>query len=271
MPIVRASYQTFPKHLYHYTHGDAALSIISGSAEVDKEICFWLKNARSKNDAAELKLGAALTEGLQNYMRDHNRSSILNEIEINPDLVFINSFTEGEDVTSHLLTEYGNFRLEFDLRACKCKNDIRECTYFKEEEIEELTECYCSTFDRCWPLISGEKKDIGALVEYLEEGMSAVMSIPLLKHMDEWEKEREWRHVLHRQTEDERVFTHPDGLPRMKVFYPASSLTGITYFPLPQNKESDKDYYRAICDWVQKQGWDAQVKEVDVYCEGKRR
>lgn len=264
MPIVRAAYRPVPEHLYHYTHGDSAHSIISGSPETDKEICFWLKNAHSKNDAAELRLGEALTEGLQKYMHDHDRASILNEIVIDPDLVFINSFTEGEDVTNHLLTEYGNFRLEFDLRGCKCKNDIKECTYFKEDEIEELTECYCSTFDRYWPLISGEKKDISALFEYLTEGMSAVMSIPLLKHRDEWEQECEWRHVLHRQKEDVRVFIHSDGLPRMKVFYPASALTGITYFPLAKDKETDMAYYRAIADWVRRQGWNTQVKMVDV-------
>ncbi len=263
MSIVRSAYQPVPERLYHYTHGDSALSIISGSSEVDKEVCFWLKNARSKNDAAELKLGEALTDGLQKYMHAHDRSSILNEIVINPDLVFINSFTEGEDVTSHMLTEYGNFRLEFDLRACKCKNDIKECAYFREEDIDELTECYCSTFDKYWPMISGETKDIGALFEYLTEGMSAVMSIPLLKHMDEWEQEREWRHVLHRQKDDERVFIHPDGLPRMKVFYPASVLTGISYFPLPKDEEWDMGYYRAISDWVETQGWKTQVKLVN--------
>ena len=263
MPIVRASYLPLPEHLYHFTHGDAALSIIRGGTEAGEEICFWLKNARSKNDAAELKLGEALTEGLQKYMHEHNRSSILNEIVINPDLVFINSFTEGEEVTKHLLTEYGNFRLEFDLRGYKCKNDIKECTYFKEEDIDELTECYCSTFDKYWPLISGEKKDIGTLFGYLTEGMSAFVSIPLLKHQDEWEQECEWRHVLHRQKEDVRVFNHPDGFPRMKVFYPASALTGITYFPLPQNEEIDMGYYRAISDWVKKQGWNTQVKLVN--------
>ena len=261
MPIVRAAYRPVPERLYHYTHGDSALNIITGGKEAGKEICFWLKNAKSKNDAAELKLGEALTEGLQKYMHDHNRSSMLNEIVINPDLVFINSFTEGEEVTKHLLTEYGNFRLEFDLRGSKCKNDIKECTYFKEEDIEELTECYSSTFDKYWPLISGEKKDLGALVEYLTEGMSAFMSIPLLKHQDEWAEEYEWRNVLHRQKDDGRVFIHQDGLPRMKVFYPASALTGITYFPLPKNEESDKGYYRAIGDWVKKQGWNTEVKE----------
>jgi len=94
----------------------------------------------------------------------------------------------------------------------------------------------------------------------LTEGMSAVMSIPLLKHLDEWEEECEWRHVLHRQVEDERMFTDSNGLPRMKVFYPASSLTGITYFPLAKDKESGMVYYHAIEDWVNKQGWKIQVK-----------
>lgn len=264
MPIVRASYRPLPEHLYHFTHGDAVLNIIAGGSEAGEEICFWLKNARCKNDAAELRLGEALTEGLQKYMHDHNRSSLLNEVVINPDLVFINSFTEGEEITNHLLTEYGNFRMEFDLRGCKCKNDIHECSYFTEDAIDELIDCYCTSFDRCWPLFSGEKKDVSALAEYLIEGMSAVQSIPLLKHQEEWEQENEWRHVLHRQEDDERVFIHPDGLPRMKVYYPSSALTGITYFPLQKDEENDMANYRAIEDWVKKKGWNTKVNIVDV-------
>ena len=51
MPIVRASYRPIPERLYHYTCGKAAFNIISGGS--DDKICFWLKNAKSKNDAAE--------------------------------------------------------------------------------------------------------------------------------------------------------------------------------------------------------------------------
>ena len=259
MALVKASYRQLPARLFHYTNGNAALSIISGGVEVDKEICFWLKNARSKNDETELRLGAALIDGLQQYMQRNNRSSVINEININPDLVFINSFSDGEEVTTHMLKEYGNFRLEFDLRACKYKNDIHECTYFREEDIDELVGCYCAAFDRDWNLISGDTKNINALFDYLVEGMSAVHSIPLLKHSREWEQENEWRHVLYRQPIDERMFILPDGTERMRVCYPASSLTGIKCFSTYETVDNDLLSLETIKDWIVTKGWDMDV------------
>ena len=257
--MVQVPYRSLPARLYHYTSGVAAFSIISGGVRSDGEICFWLKNAKSKNDAAELKLGSALVDGLQQYMQRNNRSSVINEIVINPELVFINSFTQGEDVTKHMLEEYGNFRLEFDLRAYKHKNDIHECTYFHEEDIDELVRCYCATFDRDWKLISGDRKNISALIDYLVEGMGAVHSIPLLKHAREWEQEDEWRHVLHRQPEDERMFTLSDGTERMKVYYPASALTAVKCFSTSESLETDLIYLKRIKELVEEQGWDMDV------------
>ena len=253
MPIVGTSYRPILERLFHYTSGPAALSIISSGTGKDKEICFWLKNAKSKNDAAELKLGAALVDGLQHYMQRNNRSSLINEVNINPELVYVNSFTEGDEASEHMLNEYGHFRLEFDLRSYKNKSDIHECTYFKENDIDELVAHYCSVFDRDWQLISGEQKDINALCDYLLEGMSAVMSIPLLKHQDKWEEEKEWRHVLHQQTTDDRML-------RMKVYYPASALTGITCFITDDKKSEELKFYYNIKNRVETKNWNTQVK-----------
>ena len=183
MPIVRTSYRPIPESLYHYTRGASALNIISGGKGKDKEICFWLKNAKCKNDPAELKLGAALVTGLQQYMQRNHRSSLINEVTINPELIYVNSFTEGKKISEHMLKEYGPFRLEFDFRSFRHKRDIRECLYFQEEDIDELVGYYCSVFDKDWQSISGDKKDFNALCDYLLEGKSAVMSIPLLKHL----------------------------------------------------------------------------------------
>ena len=262
MPLIQVPYRPIPERLYHYTKGDAAFSIISGGMGIGDEICFWLKNAQSKNDSSELKLGMALIDGLQNYMHRNNRSSIINEVDINPELVYINSFTEEENITEHMLDEYGNFRLEFDFRTCKQKNDIHECIYFKDDDIDELIQNYCSTFDRDWNLISGEKKDINALCDYLVEGMSAIRSIPLLKHMEEWEKENEWRHVLHRQPKDDRMFTLKDGTERMKAYYSLATLKGITCFSAFNRKSKDLPYYYKIKHWVAKCGWDVKTNIV---------
>jgi len=260
MPLIQEPYRPIPERLFHYTSGDAAFSIISGGVGTDNEICFWLKNAKSKNDSSELKLGMALVDGLQKCMHRNNRSSILNEVVINPELVYMNSFTEEEIVTEHMMNEYGNFRLEFDFRACRQKNDIHECIYFRDEDMDELVHSYCSTFDRDWKLISGEQKDINALFDYLMEGMGAFHSIPLLKHMEEWEKENEWRHVLHRQPKDDRIFTLNDGSDRMKAYYPVSTLKGITCFSSSVRKNKDLPSYYKIKNVVAQSGWDIKVR-----------
>ncbi len=118
---------------------------------------------------------------------------------------------------------------------------------------------HCAVFDRDWQLISDERKDINALFEYLKEGMSAMMSIPLLKHQEEWEEEKEWRHVLHRQPTDDRIFTMPDGSLRMKVYYPASTLMSITCFTTEDKKSEDLPYYYKIKHWVETNKWGTQV------------
>lgn len=48
MPIVATSCKIVPKRLYHFTSGAAVYSIISPNAGKDKEICFWLKNAKKQ-------------------------------------------------------------------------------------------------------------------------------------------------------------------------------------------------------------------------------
>lgn len=258
MPIVATSYKTVPKRLYHFTSGAAAYSIISLNAGKDKEICFWLKNAKNKNDAAELKLGTALVDGLQQYMQRNNRRSVLNEININPDLVYVNSFTEM-DISEHLLNEYGNFRLEFDFGSFSGRSEIRECAYFQEEDINTLVDHYCSLLDRDWKLMSGEKKDINAQRGYLMQGLSAMISIPLLKHLDEWGEEAEWRHVLYQQSIDDRMFSMSDGSLRMKSYYPASTLKSITCYTTQKNKNKDLPFYYKIKHRVKLNGWKTQV------------
>ena len=264
MPIIQVPYRQVPACLYHYTSGDASFSIISSGRGKNEEICFWLKNALQKNDEAELRLGTSLIEGLQHYMRDCKRSSLVSEVRIDPKLVFINSFTETANVSPHMLKEYGCFRLEFDFRRNPYRSDIHECTYFRDEDISELMECYRSTFENDWPHISGDSKDIAALVDYLLQEMSAIRSIPLLKHVERWGLENEWRHVLHQQENDPRVFTLINGTPRMRVYYPADSLIGITCFMSKDNKGNVLSNYYRIKHWVRKNNWDTRVRIVAI-------
>ena len=259
MPLVRAQYRTIPVSLYHYTDGYAAYSIITGGHDKHDDVCFWLKNAKEKNDEAELRLGTVLTDRLRSYMQQHNRSSLFDEVKVDSELVFINSFSEGAQVSDYMLHEYGNFKLEFDFRKCRFKSDIHECDYFRDEDIEELTQCYCATFERDWLLMSGEQKDIPALMDYLMEEMSAIRSIPLLKHLEGWEQESEWRHVLHRQSPDDRMFSLSDGSQRMKVYYPAESLISVTCITSQSLKHRDLPYYYKIKDWVKRCGWRTSV------------
>ena len=260
MPFVRAQYRTLPSTLYHYTSGFAAHCIMTGGHGRHEDICFWLKNAKEKNDEAELRLGTLLTDRLKLYMQEHNRPSLFEEVSINPELVFINSFTEEKQVSEYMLQEYGNFRLAFDFSTCCFRNAIHECDYFKEEDIEELTQCYCSTFERDWPFMSGEGRNINALVDYLMEEMIAIRSIPLLKHLEGWEQEGEWRHVLHKQNPDDRVFSLSDGSKRMKVYYPAESLVSVTCITSHDLKHRELPFFYKIKDWVKRCGWKTRVE-----------
>ena len=264
MPIIQVPYRQIPDRLYHYTSGAAAFSIISGGRGKDKEVCFWLKNAQNKNDEAELKLGSSLIESLQLYMKDHERSSLISEVRIDPRLIFVNSFTETASISTHMQEEYGYFRLEFDFREYRYRNDIHECTYFLDEDIADLIECYREVFEKDWPLISRDIKDFNALADYLLEEMSAIQSIPLLKHVDKWGMENEWRHVLHQQENDPRVFILGDGTQRMKIYYPADSLVGITCFLSKENKSKVLSRYYKIKHWVRKNNWNTRVSIVEI-------
>ena len=250
-----------PEHLYHYTKGNAAPSIISGGCDTDKEICFWLKNASQKNDFHELLLGERLVNGLKCYMRDHGRSSVINEVDINPNLVYINSFTENDIPTDHMLKEYGRFRLEFNLRGFRSDGDIGECTYFGENDIDSMIDYYRDSFDKYWLEISRDNDTI-ALGNYILGELSAFVSIPFLKFRDKWVNELEWRHVFHQQDGDGRVFIHKDGFPRMRVFYPAAALVGITCYWDEKDFEDELSFYQLIFDRIHNQGWNTSVRLV---------
>ena len=248
-----------PEQLYHYTKGENAFSIISGGNKKGKEICFWLKNAGQKNDKEELLLGQELVIGLKRYMRAHNRSSIINEVVIEPSLVYINSFTENGFPHEDMLKEYGRFRLEFNLRDYRFDGDIGECTYFGADDVDRIVEYYQELFDKNWSLVS-QNSDTIALGNYVLWEASAFVSIPFLKHRERWSDELEWRHVLYQQNSDERVFIHDDGFPRMRSFYPATALIGITCFSDEEHLSEDLSYYHSIQDWINNHGWQTEVR-----------
>lgn len=263
MPFIKTPLRPVPERLFHYTSERAAESILKGGRN-NKEICFWAKNATCKNDKSELELGKRIYEHVHRHLQNEGRHSLLGEVKINPDLVFMNSFTDSAFVNSHMLDIYGCIRLEFDFRGLFDSLSLRECDYILDEDIPELFGSYCEDFDEYLDSLSKGGSDFLSLIQYLHTEMGVILSIPFLKHLKQWGMESEWRHVLYRQPIDSRIFSLYDGQPKMKVFYPSCSLVGITCFVSDANKSSMLSYYTKYKYLVDRNKWDAKVERTEV-------
>ena len=238
MSFVQAVNPPIPPRLYHYTSASNAMSILTSGIGGGEEICFWLKNCKEKNDEEEISLGKRLVDDVRNYLEKLGMHSMLEQITIQEELVFANSFTEAK-VNQHMIDEYGNVRLEFDFRDYEHKRDLEKCQYLNESDVAELTELYISDFKS----VKGIRNP-GAAIFRIEKEWDIISKIATLKSEKEWNGEAEWRHVFHKQQQDGRIFIDADGKERMKVFYPQSTLTGITVFYDKEKTEAQIDWYK---------------------------
>ena len=258
MPFVKTELKPIPERLFHYTCGAATESILMSGRNND-EICLWAKNALCKNDKSELELGRRMYECVHRHLQIAGKHSLLDQVEIDPALVFMNSFTDNCLVNAHMLEEYGHFRLEFDFRGLFDSLSLRECDYILDEDISELSGFYCKDFDEYLGNLHDDRTDLLSLFQYLYTELGVISSIPFLKHLKKWGIENEWRHVLHRQPTDNRIFYLGDRQPRMKVFYPVNSLVRITCFMSSENKNEILPYYYRIKYSVNRNKWDTEV------------
>jgi hypothetical protein len=256
MQFERSKFREIPERLFHYTKPDAAWNIVTGGPA--GQLCFLLKDAKSKNDAAELMLGVSLLEEVRSYLSNKGQSSILEQIQ-NLDKVYLNSFTETGEI-GHMIETYGNVRLEFDFRHIPLEVELRECDYVKSPDVEELVKLYCKDLELTNEKRAEMRENRDCLFNYLLLQMGMIMSIPLLKDVEKWGEEREWRQVFHTQENDEFVSLSPGEPLRLKKLYPLQSLIGITIFADKQQKKSTLQYYYKFKSWLMRNGLQTQIR-----------
>ena len=209
-------------------------------------VCFWLKNNKDKNDEKELKYGRELMEKVRAYFQSKGQSSMLDQMT-DFDNSYSASFTEGV-LDAHMLSEYGTIRLEFDFR--EYEEQIYKCEYYSEEDLAELYKVMIKdiqslegiTKDSCYELKCAK------IYKLFTIEMDLKAKIASIKLKDEWEREGEWRFVLHKQVNDERYFHDADGCERLKMFIPTAYLTGITLLYDNNTKEEIKALSKRIKD-----------------------
>lgn len=260
MPFVNSPFRNIPSRLYHYTNPDAAFCIISDGKRKGQEICFLLKNVKDKNDEAELKLGIELLERVLAHLKEKRTPSLLFQMG-QFDKAYVNSFSENGSL-DHMVSMYGNVRLEFDFRDLKMDSPVRECDYVREEDVVELATQYSRDIDVYRERLQNPCKETNDIFGFINAEMGIVMSLPLLKLVDEWSEEKEWRQVFFEQNPDSRIVSGRDGLPRMIVYYPANALKRITYFVNKDKKNKILPYYYKMKHFVCKKGWGVDVKIV---------
>lgn len=227
-----------PQKLCHYTQASNLKSMLKGDT---KSICFWLKNNRDKNDKAELKMGIDLMTKVRNTLNLAQGHTVLNQLS-NFDNSYSLSFTEG-DVSSYMLTEYGSACLEFDLRSLASPKP-QKCEYYTEKDIDELADLYIADFNRLRHQLS-----ITNLFSWVIAEGDIIQKIATIKRKNEWEQEGEWRIIVHRQLDDSRCFSAPDGTQRLSLNIPISFMKRITLFYDNESKDEMNKVFAYLIDW----------------------
>ena len=256
MQFERSKFRDVPERLFHYTKSDAAWNIVTGGPV--GQLCFLLKDAKCKNDKSELMLGVSLLEGIRSYLTNKGQSSILDQLQCF-DNVYLNSFTETGD-PGYMIKTYGNVRLEFDFSRVRLEVPLRECDYVISPDIHELIMLYCQDLEMTNDKRNQMRENIGSLIDYLKLEMGLIQSIPLIKDVEVWGQEREWRQVFYSQPNDEFVSLFQEEPLRLKKTYPLHSLIGITIFADKQQKKSTLQYYYKFKSWLMRNGLQTQIR-----------
>jgi cell division protein YceG involved in septum cleavage len=135
--ILRQSPRPTPAQLSHHTSLDALYSIL-GETE-GPGVCFRAVSNKYKNDAEELKMGEYMLEKVRSVLSH----SMLHQIKGYEDSASI-SFMEGE-TTGYMLNEYGNCRLDFDLRTLNrgyFDGHLMDCEYIQKDNLKQFADEY---------------------------------------------------------------------------------------------------------------------------------
>ena len=150
-----------PERLSHYTNLEALKSILSD--QEGKGICLRAFSNRCKNDDQEIRMGEYMLKRVREVLPTN--ASLLNQFGGYENSASF-SFNEG-DVNEHML-EYGQFRLEFDLRDIGVgllTDGIIDCEYVAESELEEYADEYCDLIANTFNSIPSLQKQYGKISE----------------------------------------------------------------------------------------------------------
>lgn len=254
--FVQALPPDIPQRLCHYTRAGNLKNMLKGDT---KSVCFWLKNNRDKNDKAELQMGIDLMTKAREYLKSKNQFTLLDRLS-NFENSYSLSFTEGK-VNSHMLTEYGSACLEFDLRYLD-GDKPKKCEYCTEEDIDELAEECIADFNQCQDLSSFE-----SLKKWIVTEWDIIQKIATIKRKTEWEQEGEWRIIMHKQQNDSRYISAPDGTQRLILNIPIKALTRITLFYDGENKPEMNKTHAYLKVWKRQN----DVRTFDVVMRDAKR
>lgn len=241
-----------PSVLYHYTSAENAMSILTGGTGFGKEICFWLKNSQEKNDKKELLFGETLAYRVRELLQKKEKRTMLEMVDVKPQCVFVNSFSEGE-VTPHMLCNYGQVRLEFDFRYYQNANDIKKCMYVCNNDIDTLTHQYVSD------VISAKKNNpIDEILTRIFVDNDIIYKIATLKYDKRWANEKEWRQIVNKQESGngEYTFLGFDNKEHMKIYYSKDFLVGITIFYTGRLNKKTKDLFNQFSTFITENHWE---------------
>lgn len=249
--IDKEFYRTPPEHLYHFTSINSLMSILSGGIGNEREIAFRVVSNAFKNDPDEIYMGETILNTCKSIDSEFTQYTCFSKFHSYKESGSL-SFMEGEP-NSHMLEEYGSYRLDFDLRNLQLDEvfwDLCNCEYVKRSEISQYASELAIDLEKRFNRLSLLKETPdNSSVELMLEVQSIIhFDIDILRKVflikeQKWQSESEWRIIREIKPADCRIqYRDTDGAPYIMEYLPASSLRSITVF----SNDKDVDTVKAF-------------------------
>lgn len=238
-----------PTCLSHHTSYEGLIGILTNNIG---KLTFRAVSNRYKNDPEEIKMGMYIFEKAK---KEALPQSLLHRLKGYEDSASI-SFTEGE-VNSHMISEYGLFRLDLDLReyaSYGILDNFVECEYVAKKDLEEYANEYAIEIkNESLALLKAREQNslankLNSIIEYYSSSFDLIAKVFSVKE-ESWKIEKEWRKVIQLNESDEDV-KWVNGKPYKNITFPYNALSGITIFfhkiDIPKVKYISKELRRLL-------------------------
>lgn len=224
-----------PACLGHHTNFVNLKSILTGGIGKNKEICFWAFSNMHKNDEEEISMGLRLQNIVNEEMSKISHASMFQQAGDYKHSASI-SFMEGPS-TKYMMDTYGHFRLNFDLRKVETFGitNFLDCEYVNKEELDEYGTDYATAYRSNYEELYAKRKSPERYsMSNIDKAKNLIMMDidlvrkPLIIKETRWQDECEWRKIIEIKDNDDDIY-YFEGKPFKKVYYPTSSLIGVTY------------------------------------------